>query len=241
MTGDHPPGDAATHDLSHPIETGMPVYPGDPSVRVDPAANIEDDGFRVAALELGSHAGTHIDAPAHTEPAGRTLDDFSIGTFRFDARLVDCRPLEPREPIPVYVFEAALDGVDLAAPRRNRPDMLVLRTGWERYWGTDRYVDHPYLSREAAAWCADRGFHVALDALNVDPTPGPQTEKRAHADESSDVPAHRELLGADRLIVENLRGLDPLPARFTLLAHPLAIRDADGSPVRAVAVVDTQA
>ncbi|MFC4549688.1 cyclase family protein, partial [Halorussus sp. GCM10023401] len=120
----------------------------------------------------------------------------------------------------------------------------VVRTGWDAHWGTDRYFDHPYLDREAAAWCADRGLSVGLDALSPDPTPssgGNETSEteRAEAKSSAEpdgVPAHRELLGGGQLVVENLCDLGGLPDRFEVRAYPLALSGADGAPVRAVAV-----
>ena len=53
-------------DLTHPVADGMMVYPGDPAVHLAPALELERDGAAVTALELGSHTGTHVDAPAHT-------------------------------------------------------------------------------------------------------------------------------------------------------------------------------
>lgn len=213
------PARVTTYDLSHPIETGMQTYPDDPPVDVSDHATVDADGYRVSALGMGSHAGTHVDAPSHTEPQGRTLGDFPVGTFRFEARVVDLRDLAARDPIPP---DAVPDDV---------ADLLVLRTGWDEHWGTDRYRDHPFLTRAAAERCVDRGYHVGTDALNVDPTPS----VHAGDDEPDGFGAHHALLGADRLIVENLTGLDPVPERFTLHAYPLPL-DADGAPVRAVAV-----
>jgi len=63
-------------DLTQPIETGMQTYPGDPEVAVRPHATDEENEARVSALECGSHTGTHVDAPAHTEPDGKTLDGY---------------------------------------------------------------------------------------------------------------------------------------------------------------------
>lgn len=199
-------------DLTHPLRTGTPTYPGDPAVRVEPHATHAADGYRVSRLELGSHAGTHVDAPSHTEPDGRSLDAFPVDRFRFDARLVDCRGVGARGTV----------GVD-ALPDPGDADLLVLRTGWAEHWGTDRYAAHPSLAPAAARRCAERGVDVAIDAFSVDPTP------------AESVPAHRALLGAGRLILENLTNLDGLPRRFVLRAHPLAVADADGAPVRAVA------
>jgi kynurenine formamidase len=211
----------ASYDLSRALETGMQTYPGDPAVSVTDHAEFDADGYRVTALSMGSHTGTHVDAPSHTVADGETLGAYPVETFRFDAHLADVRR-GARAPIRVADLPAATGA-----------DLLVLRTGWDDHWGTDRALDHPYLTAAAADWCVDHGYHVATDALNVDPTPGPN----AAADEPSGFPAHAALLGAGRLIYENLRGLDRLPTRFRLHAYPLAL-DADGAPVRAVAVTD---
>ncbi|MBX0304488.1 cyclase family protein [Haloarcula salinisoli] len=227
-------------DLSHPVESGMPVYPGDPAVTVDPHATMVADGYRVSALSCGSHTGTHIDAPSHTEPDGRAIDEFPVSRFVRDAVRVDLRDHSPREPI----RPADLPSVDAEA--------VVLWTGWDRHWGDADYLDHPYLTPAAARHCAEQGYDVAVDALNVDPTPatgaGGSNEPHAtdgaggsgdpHAtddDAVEGVPAHHELLGNDRLVVENLTNLGGVPERFELAAVPLALADGDGAPVRAVA------
>ena len=62
-------------DLSHPIRDGMPVYPGDPEVSIGPALTVDADGVDVARIRMGSHTGTHIDAPSHTVRGGRTMAD----------------------------------------------------------------------------------------------------------------------------------------------------------------------
>jgi kynurenine formamidase len=208
-----------THDLSHPLQTGMQTYPGDPNVALAPHADFDADGYRVTALSLGSHTGTHVDAPSHTEPDGKTLGDFPLDTFRFDAQVVDVRR-GARAPIDVGDLPTATDA-----------DLLVFHTGWDDHWGTDRYRDHPYLTAAAAEWCVEHDYHVATDALNVDPTPSPN----ASEGEPSGFGAHHALLGAGRLVYENLTGLEHLPSRVELHAYPLAL-DADGAPVRAVAV-----
>ncbi|SFR55585.1 Kynurenine formamidase [Halogeometricum rufum] len=199
-------------DLTMPVEASMPTYPGDPPVSVTPHATHESDGYRVSRLELGTHAGTHVDAPAHTERDGATLGSVPVDRFRFDARLVDCRDVGANGTI----------GPD-RLPETDA-EMLVFRTGWDAEWGTDRMVDHPALAPETADRCAERGHHVGIDALSPDPTGG------------EGVPAHRALLGAGLLIVENLTELGDVPDRFELLAFPLKV-DADGAPVRAVARV----
>lgn len=203
----------AVQDLTHALSSDTPVYPGDPPVRLDPHATHEADGYRVTAVSLGTHAGTHVDAPAHVVSDGATLDAFPVERFSFDARLVDLRPLSDGDRV----------GVEALPPADC--DLLVLRTGWDAHWGTDRYRRHPVVTPEAAAWCADRGCDLALDA----PSPDPHDSDR--------LPAHRVLFQSDRLLLENLTNLAGLPRRFRLHAYPLALANTDGAPVRAVADV----
>ncbi|QDX41418.1 cyclase family protein [Salarchaeum sp. JOR-1] len=197
-------------DCSHPIEDGMPVYPGDPAVGVEPAATMDADGFRVHRLALSTHAGTHVDAPSHLEPGGATLGEYGVEAFRWDARVVHCAP-------------GRNGRIELGdVPEAGGADAVVFATGWSDHWGTDEYREHPALTRDAAARCADFEYHVGVDCPSVDPS------------ESAAFPAHHELLGAGGLILENLTNLAGLPERVTLHAYPLPV-DADGAPARVVA------
>ncbi|WP_276273875.1 cyclase family protein [Haloarcula litorea] len=208
-----------TTDLTQPVESGIPTYPGDPPVSVEPHATHDADGYRVSRLSLGSHAGTHVDAPSHTEADGDDVDDLPVGRFAGDAVVADCRGRAPRSAIGPEALPAA------------DADWLVVHTGWSGRWGDPSYRDHPYLTRDAAAFCVSQGYDLAVDALNPDPTP----TDRAGPGEPDGVPAHRELLGAGRLVVENLANLGAVPERFELCVFPLKLAGGDGSPVRAVA------
>ena len=200
----------------------MPVYPGSRPVSVETATSVEEDGARVTELDLDTHVGTHVDAPAHTLVDGKTLDDFALAEFSFDARMVDCTDVSAREPLGPDVLGEPTDH-----------DLLVVRTGWDEYWGTERYRDHPYLTEDAARWCAESGYSVGLDTFGPDPTPSVDPG-RERSVEPTGLPAHDALFDEGHLVVENLRGLDRLPTEFELRAMPLAL-DAEASPVRAVA------
>nr|WP_217920479.1 cyclase family protein [Halolamina sp. CBA1230] len=212
-------------DLTHPIESGMPVYPGDPAVSVAAADTFAADGCRVSELACGSHAGTHVDAPAHTEEHGDTLDSYPVSAFVRDAVVVDCTDLGAREPIPAE----RVPGSETAP----RADCTVFRTDWDRHWGRDRYRNHPYLSVAAAERCAERGLAVGIDAFSPDPTP--PAEGEMELGDRAPFGAHHALLGAGVLVFENLTNLEALPERFELRAQPIAL-GGDGAPVRAVAV-----
>ncbi len=205
------------HDLSHPLTTGLPVFPGDPEVR------IERDGgpgpWRVSALHLGSHSGTHVDAPRHYLADGQGIGAYPPERFVRQGWILDAGGRAENEAL----------GLDLLAPYRQAIEpgaIVVLRTGWDRFWGGPRYERHPYVGEElAAALVASKVGLVGIDALNVDST----------ADDGSQ--AHARLLAADILIVENLRGLAALEAGrpYVFAFVPLALGDLDGAPVRALA------
>lgn len=206
-------------DLSQPLRSGGWTLPGDPPVAVTDHATIDADGYRVGELRCGTHAATHVDAPAHVLPDGDTIDAYPPARFVFGGRVVDCTGLAPRAAIGPGKLPAEDDG-----------EMVLLRTGWDRHWGTDRYREHPYLSPAAARRCVEAGWAVGIDAPSPDPTP----TERATPAEPEPLSAHHTLLGADRLIVENLTNLAGLD-RPTVSAFPLAIAGGDAAPVRAVA------
>ncbi|ESS09445.1 MAG: putative metal-dependent hydrolase, partial [uncultured archaeon A07HN63] len=120
-------------DLTHPIEDGMQTYPGDPAVELSDHATHDADGYHVEALTCGSHTGTHVDAPLHTESDGDPLSAFSLDRFVFDAVRIDCRDCEPRDAI----APDRLPDSDALADA----DMAVFWTGWADHWNTDRYLD----------------------------------------------------------------------------------------------------
>lgn len=200
----------------------MPTYPDDPDVAVCAADTYADDGCRVTELTLGSHAGTHVDAPSHTEAEGATLGDYPVSAFVRDAVVVDCTDLGAREPIPA------------ARVPETDADCVLFRTGWDRHWGSERYRDHPYVSVEAAERCVESGYAVGIDSFSPDPTPPAEGDGDAPADRNA-FAAHHALLGAGLLVFENLTTLHAVPERFELRALPLSL-DGDGAPVRAVGI-----
>jgi kynurenine formamidase len=211
-------------DLSHRVDEDTQVYPGDPAVRLEPATTIAVDGVNVLNVHIGSHSGTHVDAPYHFIENGERIDTMDVRLFFGLAVFMDVRGKGPRERITVEdlrPYEGRLsEGV-----------VAVLRTGWDEHYGTARYYDHPFLDRRAAQLIVDAGVRtVAIDALNVDETvlEGPHPEG---------YPAHHLILGAGGVIAENLTNLEAVdfPDPFLSLL-PVRIGGSDGAPVRAVAM-----
>ncbi|WP_162238839.1 cyclase family protein [Arthrobacter sp. Leaf69] len=226
-------------DLSVPLVTGMPVYPGDPEVRVESALTVAGEGANVLSLAIGTHSGTHADAPLHVSDSWASLDKLPLELFSGTAELVDLRGVEYGRPITA----AHLSGIAPAAAASAGPGhparLLLLRTGFAEAWGTEGYLKHPWLDAEAAQLIVDRGYRaVGLDALSVDPTPhaGAVVSAAAH-----DFPAHDILAGNGCIIVENLTGLEQVHEALEsgsgveVFLFPLSIPGADGAPIRAVA------
>lgn len=207
-------------DLSHDLEANMPLYPGTPAPRFEETASIDTDGYREKRISLCSHTGTHVDAPAHLIKAAKNLDQLPLETFYGDA--LQIRVSAPGKKA------IELDDLTALGGRIKDKRFLLLRTDWSRHWGSEKYFSgYPTLSQAAAHWLAAAGVKgVGLDTLSADPLDAPA------------LPIHHILLGAGMIIVENLTHLSALPDKdFIFSCLPLKICDADGSPVRAVAVV----
>ncbi|MFD5073971.1 cyclase family protein [Streptomyces sp. NPDC058371] len=214
-------------DLSVPVATGMPVYPGDPPVEVSRALRAADDGVNVLRLHMGSQSGTHVDAPYHVDEAWPTLDDLPLERFAGPAVVADVRGMADRAAVTPELLLPALGRLRLLPGA-----ILLVATGWSAHWGTDRYQAHPWLTTDAAEAIVNAGVRtVGIDALSVDLTGG------------AGLPAHRVLCGAGGVIAENLTGLDRVVAAqeaghaVEVFLFPLRLPDADGAPVRATARV----
>lgn len=206
-------------DLSQPVAPGMPVFPGDPQVAAEAVLEVARDGCAVTAWRLGSHSGTHVDAPSHVVPGGPDLDALDFGLFTGPAVVVDVRGAGPGERLGWQRFSGAAGSVG--------PGVVVLvRTGWDARWGAASYAEHPWLDVEVAERLVDAGVRtLGIDALSPDATG------------STDLAVHHAVLGAGGVLAENLRGLGAVQAmvepRVALL--PLRLAGGDGAPVRAVA------
>ena len=206
-------------DLSHPIEDGMPVYPGDPGVHIAPALTLDADGVAVTEVRMGSHTGTHVDAPSHTVAGGRTMADVGLEELVGEAIVIRVPGLAEHEVYGWSRLNAAGELPD------GLPPIVIVDTGWARWFRDERRTRHPAISADAARELVKRGMRVlAVDTLSPDLTDAA----------TGNFPVHEAVLGADRLIVENVCGLDDLPAHVRVGFFPLRLT-GDGAPVRAVA------
>lgn len=210
-------------DLSHPLEDGMPVYPGDPVVRIRRATTIEEHGYNVLHVHMGSQTGTHVDAPFHFLDDGARIDQLALELFLAPAVVADVRNKPPHAAI-------TWEDLEPVADRLGPGTALLLHTGWDVHWGTDAYFDHPFLHGGAAERLVVAGVRTdGVDALSLD-------ETVQDSEPAGGFAAHLAVLGAGGVIVENLRGLERIVTPEPVLSVlPLRLAGADGAPVRAVA------
>ncbi|MBP1161656.1 kynurenine formamidase [Rhodococcus sp. PvR044] len=208
-------------DLSHPIDTGMPVYPGDPAARLTPHCTVARDGYNVLRVEMGSQSGTHVDAPVHLRDGDTPIDRMDLSLFVGRGVVFDLRGLAPRQPITAAMIAGPAESVRTG-------DIALVHTGWDRHYGTDVYYDHPFLGADACALLLERGVRAfCLDAPSVDPS----------GDEDTDYPAHHLIAKAGGVIAENLCNLELVDFPDPLISIlPLKLAGGDGAPVRAVAM-----
>jgi kynurenine formamidase len=207
-------------DLSHVIASAMPVYPGTPSPVIKTAFCISENGFSEKQITLCSHTGTHIDAPAHMLEGGKTLDQLPIDRYSGRAFVFDAAAIQ----------KSCIDVQDLAPCRKalEVSDFMLLHTGWSRFWSDRKYFKgYPVLTEKAAAWLGGFGLKgIGVDAISAD------------RDDSVDYPVHKLLFGRGMIVIENLTGLKELLNRsFIFFCFPLKIEQAEGSPVRAAALI----
>ena len=198
----------------------MPVYPGTEPPIFTTGCSIEDAGFLEKKITLYSHTGTHMDAPAHLIKGGTTLDQLPVTQFFGEAFVINCERIEKK----------TIDAGALAPyeERIKAVDFLLIHTGWNQYWGADTYFsDYPVLSSAAAARLSNFSLKgVGLDTISADTA------------DTQDYPVHKALLRKNIVIIENLTNLAELPGEHAVFScFPLHFTDADGSPVRAVALI----
>src|SRR4051794_24636781 len=205
------------YDLTQPLNARTPTFPGDPAIEITTRPGFAP--WQVSTLNLGTHSGTHMDAPRHRLAGGPGIGSFGPDRLVGRGLVIDARGYGENEAIAASVLDAVRD--------RTWPGWFALvRTGWDRHWAEAVYFRHPYLSSNLAeALAASQPGIVAIDTLSVDST----------VDSGS--AAHLALLQAGILIAENLCCLDALePGRpFAFAFLPLSLGDADGSPARVVA------
>jgi arylformamidase len=213
-------------DLSLLIEEGMMTFPTPwhPVVEITILGRHGIEGRETRKLVLGTHVGTHADAPRHFIPNGATIDQVPLDVLIGPATVADFQNCGPLHEIGIADLKQRLGD--------KKPVRLILRTGWSEYFGNMKfYNEYPFLSEDAAHWLVEKGVRlIAMD------TPSPDNPAHSRGT-PRDSPNHRVLLGAGVVLVEYLTNLKSVTAQeVDLIVMPLRLKGCDGSPARCVAI-----
>ena len=178
----------------------------------------EGTQFQIAKIEMVANTGTYLDCPFHRFENGKDLSELMLD------RLVDLEGILIR----VDYRKTLAVTVEHVKNKELRNKAVLINTGWDVHWKTDRYYDHhPFLTKEAAEYIRDSGGKlVGIDSHNIDDTSGKSR------------PVHTVLLGAEILIVEHLCNLSSVPEEgFKFSAVPPKFKGVGTFPVRALAKI----
>ena len=207
-------------DLTHTIESGMPVYPGTEPPILEPANTYDRDGFRETKISMYSHTGTHMDPPARLFRDRTTLDAFPPEQFIGKALVIDCTSLKEGEPI-------TMDHLSRYGTKAETADFLLFYLGWDARWGSEAYFgDYPCIDDSVLEYILEGSYKgIGFDVIGLDPIADGNLTRHKKLFQT------RDIINIENLCNLGLCGND----LFWFSCFPLKIRDCDGSPIRAVA------
>jgi arylformamidase len=200
-------------DVSVPLTVAMPTYPGNPPFELQAVKRIaEGASSNVSRLVMGTHCGTHVDAPRHFFDDGAGTDALDLDLLIGRARVVDI----PRR--------GGISADDLAAAGLREDLRVLFRTPNSRLWnGEGFHQDYTHLTESGARYLVEQGVKVVgVDYLSVEEYKKPGA------------PAHRALLSQGVVIIEGLNLSEAEPGMYELYCLPLRVVGGDGAPARVV-------
>ena len=202
-------------DISQPLYPGMNVYPGDPHFASRSVSSFKNgDMCEVSEIRMGTHCGTHIDAPLHMVPSGATIDAMPLDLFYGPCRVLT---------LPAQVITDKM----LSEYQIQEGERIILRTDPHGKYAEDEWFDPSVLSVGAAQYLAK----LRVKLIGIDsPTVGNM--------ETSDGEIHRMLLLNGIAVLEGLRLKDADKENYTLSAFPIPFPGENGAPCRAVLIDD---
>lgn len=203
------------YDVSVPIRNDMPVWPSDPPVKLTPSAHLSKTGshtVHLTSINMGSHTGTHVDAPYHFVDGGKTLHEIPLETFVGPATVFEIKNVR------------AISRSNLETLNWDGVERVLFKTDNSAKWADPGFhKDFVALEPDAAQFLVERGIRlVGIDYLSIDPFG------------SLEHPSHFILLRKNVVIIEGLDLRQIAPGRYHVVALPLNLHGADGAPTRVI-------
>ena len=211
-------------DLTLTVSNKIPTFPGSPQPAFIPWENVKEDGYNLELLFLSSHTGTHMDAPHHFLEKGAKIHEISLEKLVSEAVLIKSKKNagEPITKTDIQKFEKKHGKI-------MNFSSVIFQTGWQRNLQKKYYfTKNPGLSVSAAKYLTTKKISlVGIDSPSID------------VGTNSKFSVHQIFAKKGMLIVENLANLDKIKSsKFHLVVLPLKLKNATGSPVRAIAFVE---
>jgi kynurenine formamidase len=211
-------------DLTLTVSNKIPTFPGSPQPNFIPWENIKEDGYNLELLFLSTHTGTHMDAPHHFLEKGAKIHEISLKKLVSEAVLIQSRKKsnESITKTDIQKFEKKYGEIDGLSS-------VIFLTGWQKNLQKKYYfTKNPGLAVSAAKYLASKKISlVGIDSPSID------------LGTDSKFSVHQIFAKKGMLIVENLANLDKIKSStFHLVVLPLKLKNATGSPVRAIAFVE---
>lgn len=199
------------HDITQTLFQGMAIYPDDPLFRIRQVSSLEREGYNLSEITLGSHTGTHLDAPSHCLQGKEDIDYIPLDHFIGPAKVI---AIDAEVILPEHLVDKEIhDG-----------DRILFKTQSSFLAEGESFKEeYVYLSAGAAAYLAEKKIKlIGIDYFTID------------AYTCHEYSSHKILLNAKIPILEGLRLSEVPEGEYFLAALPLKIAGSDGSPVRAV-------
>ena len=208
-------------DLTLTISKSIPSFPGSPKPQFILWSNLKEDGYNLELLFLSSHTGTHLDAPYHFVKNGLKINQISLDRLIGKATIIKLQKTKN-----TAITKSDITSFEKKNGKINNHSSIFFFTGWQKNLKKDNYfIENPGLAISAAKYLASKKINlVGIDSPSID----------LGKDKSFNV--HHILSKNNILIVENLTNLNKISSKeFNFIILPLKLKDATGSPVRAVA------
>ena len=200
-------------DVSVPLAPGIPAYPGNPEFELQPVKRIADGGSsNVSRIVMGTHTGTHVDAPRHFFDDGAGVDALPLDLLLGRTRVVE------------VTKRGGIGAEELASAGLREDLRVLLKTSNSALWnGEGFHPDYTHLTEPGARYLVAQGVKVVgIDYLSV------EQFKKAGA------PAHRALLSQGVVIIEGLNLAEADPGMYEMYCMPLRVSGGDGAPARVI-------
>lgn len=201
------------YDVTMELKNSMAIFEGDPEFKMENLYNIKEHGYNVSSIALGTHTGTHIDAPRHFFEDGNSVDSIAIEMFIGNAKVF-------------FIDKDSIDYDDIKDLNIEKHDKILFKTPNSRFIDDcEFHKDFTALTKEAAEFLVKQEIDmVGIDYMSIE------------SFYSEDGEVHEILLANEVVIIECLDLREVEEGQYEIIALPLKIKDGDGSPVRVILV-----